>query len=161
MRDKITEIYQRQVDTVYRVCLTYMRNKSDTEDCVSDTFVKLIRYSPDFNDSEHEKAWLIRTAANVCKNRLKHWWNKREELHDFNNYENSAASPKDNQDDIIEAVRALPEKYKTVIYLYYYEGYNSVQIANLVKKSQSTVRGYLVKARNILKERLGEDYEKQ
>jgi len=135
-----------------------MKNKTDTEDCVSDTFVKLIRYNPHFNDSEHEKAWLIRAAVTVCKNRLKHWWNKR-----INDSDIPEASYHDNHDnnktDILEAVRSLPDKYKTVIYLYYYEGYNSVEIANILKKSQSTIRGYLAQAKIILRERLGEDYE--
>lgn len=59
---------------LYRICFTYLKNVSDTEDCVQDTFVQLIRKEPYFDNDDHEKAWLIRVASNICKNKLKHWW---------------------------------------------------------------------------------------
>lgn len=70
-QEKLTEIYSRNLDTVYRVCWLYMKNKSDTEDAVSDTFVKLMRSDMKFKNREHEKAWLIVTAENVCKDIIK------------------------------------------------------------------------------------------
>ena len=75
---EIAEIFERQYKTVYRVCFAYMKTASDTEDAVQDTFIQLIQASPEFESNEHEKAWLIRTASNVCRNVLKHWWRRRE-----------------------------------------------------------------------------------
>ncbi len=155
---EIAEIYSRQVKTVYRVCFAYMKNAADTEDAVSDTFMKMIRSGGGFESEEHEKAWLIRTASNVCKDMLKSWWRKREKLED---YEQRQGSGPVEVDETLQAVMALPEKYKTVVYLYYYEGYNSVEISKILLKPQSTIRNYLCEARNILRERLGSDFNEE
>ena len=63
---EIAEIYKRHSKTVYRVCFAYMKNPADTEDAVQDTFFQLIKSGPAFESEEHEKAWLIRTATNIC-----------------------------------------------------------------------------------------------
>lgn len=150
---EIADIYKRHSKTVYRVCFAYMKNPADTEDAVQDTFFQLIKSGPFFESEEHEKAWLIRTATNICKNVLKHWWRRRENIEDFHDLE----SPEEmGTDDVFQAVMGLPDKYKTVVYLYYYEGYTSVEIAGILKKPQSTIRNYLHEARVILKERLGD-----
>lgn len=109
---EIAEIYSRQVKTVYRVCFAYMKNAADTEDAVSDTFMKMIRSGAGFVSEEHEKAWLIRTASNVCKDMLKSWWRKREKLEDFEQRQGSGPV---EVDETLQAVMALPEKYKTVV----------------------------------------------
>ncbi|MBQ9278181.1 MAG: RNA polymerase sigma factor [Lachnospiraceae bacterium] len=155
---EIEEIYMRHSNTIYRICFAYMKNHVDTEDAVQETFFKLIKSRPFFESKEHEKAWLIRTATNICKNILKHWWMKRENIDDFCNLQ---SSKKKETDDILNLVIELPEKYKTVVYLYYYEGYNSVEIAKIMKKPQSTIRNYLHEARAILKERLGDDFNEE
>ena len=155
---EIAEIYSRHSKTVYRVCFAYMKNPADTEDAVQDTFFRLIKSGPAFESEEHEKAWLIRTAANICKNTLKHWWRKRESIDD---HYDLAVSDHIETDDVLKAVMELPEKYKTVVYLYYYEGYPSKTIADILKKPQSTIRNYLREARAILKESLGENFDEE
>ncbi|MCL2141115.1 MAG: RNA polymerase sigma factor [Dehalococcoidia bacterium] len=150
---EIEQIYIRHVKTVYRVCYTYLRNAADTEDAVSSTFVKMIKKAPEFNSEEHEKGWLIRTASNVCKDFLKHW--SRHNV-DIANYADTLKSETILEaDSLVESVYSLPDKYKTVVHLYYYDGYTSTQIANILRKPQSTIRNYLHEARNILKEKLG------
>ena len=129
----------------------------DAEDAVQDTFCNMIRSGVVFANAEHEKAWLIRTAANTCKDALKSWWRKREDITDFS--ETLECDKPFEIDGVAEAVLALPEKYKAVVYLYYYEGYTSVQISETLKKPQSTIRNHLHEARNILRERLGDSYE--
>ena len=69
-KDDLYILYQRHVETVYRVCYLYMKNPQDTEDMVQSTFLKLLQYPGEFSDSEHEKAWLIVTASNLCKDQL-------------------------------------------------------------------------------------------
>ena len=80
---EIAEIYTRHSKTVYRVCFAYMKNPADTEDAVQDTFFQLIKSGPAFESEEHEKAWLIRTASNICKDVLRRWWRRRENIEDF------------------------------------------------------------------------------
>ena len=155
---EIAEIYTRHSKTVYRVCFAYMKNPADTEDAVQDTFFRLIKSAPVFDSKEHEKAWLIRTAANVCKNVLRHWWRRRDNIEDFYDL---PSSDKIETDDVFSVVMELPEKYKTVVYLYYYEGYTSVEIADILKKPQSTVRNDLHESRAILRERLGDDFDEK
>lgn len=98
---EIAELYQRHVDTACRVCFSYMKNRADTEDMVQDTFIKLISSGACFNSVEHEKAWLIVTASNLCKNTLRHWWRRRENMEDYS----SLCKEEDlHLDDVLEAM---------------------------------------------------------
>lgn len=149
---EIEGIYRRHVKTVYRVCFAHLKNTSDTEDAVQNTFIRLMSYSKKFKDIEHEKAWLIVVAMNVCKDYYRHWWRKTElfkedMLTDQSNFLEI--------DETFEAILSLPNKYKTTIYLYYYEGYNSAEIAKLLRIPPSTVRSHLYKGRLMLKKQLG------
>lgn len=156
---EIEEIYYRNVDTVYRVCFAYLKNKADTEDMVQNTFLKLISYNKEFNNSDHEKAWLIVTATNLCKDFYKSKWIKRENIDDFEN--NLYTKQELNIDETFEAIMTLPHKYKTAIYLYYYEGYSCSEIADILHKPNSTIRVYLHKGRKILKNMLGGDFNEE
>lgn len=155
-RDKeITGIYERHKLMIYRVCFTYMKNIVDTEDMVQNTFIQLIKTKKRFESEEHEKAWLIRTASNLCKNALKHWWRKRKNIDDYYGLQSQEII---EIDETFTVVMNLPNKYKTVVYLYYYEGYSSVEIAKTLGKPGSTIRNHLHEARKILKEKLGGDF---
>ena len=125
---EIAELYERHKKTVYRVCFAYMKNTADTEDVVQDTFIQLIKAGTAFESEEHEKAWLIRTATNICKNVLRNWWHKGENLDDYENLHEDGTF---DTDGVLSAVMGLPDKYKTVVYLYYYEGYDSVEISKM------------------------------
>lgn len=151
---EIADLYTRHSNMLYRVCYSYMKNASDTENAVQDTFIRLIEKGPRFESEEHEKAWLIRTATNICKNTLKHWWRKNSNIDDLQDVEGPDNTDKIGADEVLRAVMDLPDKYKTVVYLYYYEGYTSVKIADMLNKPQSTIRNYLHEARLILRERL-------
>jgi len=140
--------YKIHVDMLYRVCFSYMKNPVETEDVVADVFVKLLEKSPKFLTPEHEKAWLLRTAINLCKDRLKHWRRKVENIDEYQYLEGASPFP-DNE--ILAAVMALSERYKAVVYLYYYEGYSSPEIAEILKKPQSTILNHLSEARKLLK----------
>lgn len=126
--EELAEIYKRHVNTLYRVCFLYMKNKSDTEDMVQNTFIKLMRDRTIFESREHEKAWLIRTAVNLCKDHFRHWWtrtsglDKAPELTEEFDFK---------VDETLEKVLALPPKYRAALYLYYYEGYSTPEIAEI------------------------------
>ena len=153
--EEIAEIYTRHSKMLYRVCFAYMKNPMDTEDAVQETFFHLVRSGPAFVSAEHEKAWLIRTASNICKNALRHWWRKRENIEDFRDLQ---SEERVETDEVFQAVMDLPEKYKTMVYLYYYEGYTGAEIAGILNKPKSTIRNHLREARVFLKERLGDDF---
>ncbi len=144
-------VYNRNVETVYRICFLYMKNQSDSEDMVQITFFKYLNKLPHFESSEHEKAWFIVVATNNCKNHFKSYWNRNV------NYDDMEVSFSDGDKNILEAVLNLPLKYKQVIYMYYYEGYKSKEIAEILGKKESSIRTLLSKGRNLLKESLGSE----
>ncbi len=154
--EELMEIYNRHVDTVYRVCFLYMKNVPDTEDMVQNTFIRLMKDRTVFRSEEHEKAWLIRTASNLCRDHFRHWWSKTtgvDQARDTAVYQDFSI------DGCLEKVLALPSRIKTAVYLYYYEGYSTVEIAKIMKKSESTVRGYLHTGRKLLKMEMEGDSE--
>ena len=148
------EIYERRVSMLFRVCYSYVKNAVDAEDIVADTFVKMLQHSVVFRDSEHEKAWLLRTAINLCKDYHKHWWRRRESIDDHTDLESENPLYKD---ETLKIIMDLPERYKAVIYLYYYEGYSSAEIAEILKKPRSTVLNHMHEARKLLKEVLSDE----
>lgn len=151
MEQEFTKVYERYVDDIFRLCFSFMKNQMDAEDVVQETFLKYFYSHKEFESPDHLKAWLIVTASNHCKDLLKQWWRRRKNLDD---YEEAAGGEMVVADEMMELVMSLPEKYKTAVYLYYYEGYDSREIASLLHKPDSTIRTYLQKARKILKQEL-------
>ena len=147
--EELTEIYRRQVDAVYRVCYAFMKNPADTEDLVQETFLKLLTSGRRFDSQDHERAWLIVTASNACKDALKHWWRRREDIEAC-----QAQAPPFEVDGVLSAVLALPDRYKYVVYLHCCEGYSTPEIARLLHCPQSTVRNRLARARRMLEKSL-------
>lgn len=147
--EELSQIYHRHVSTVYRICFMYMKNRHDTEDMVQNTFVRLMKDKTQFQSIEHEKAWLIRTATNLCKDYFRSWWSKIVNIDEV-----AEVAVEDTNmiiDDTLKMVMELPSKYKTVVYMYYYEGYSTVEIAKILRKNESTIRGYLYTGRKLLK----------
>ncbi|MDF9841621.1 MULTISPECIES: sigma-70 family RNA polymerase sigma factor [unclassified Paenibacillus] len=135
----IAQTYYKHVDMVYRICFMFLRNVPDTEDAVQSVFLKFIQSGKAFTDPEHEKAWLIVTAQNHCKNMLKFWWRRKR----FNLADLPESTQNPNSNEVFEQLIALPYKYRTVLYLYYYEGYSSKEIAELLGINDSTIRTQL------------------
>lgn len=150
---EITEIYNRHVDTVYRVCFSFLKNRAETEDMVQETFLRLIRCGKRFENERHEKAWLIVTASNLCKDTLKNWWRKHEDIEDFLHLE--SGTPMENP--VLDAILQLPEDYKDAVYLYYYEGYTTAEIATHCRCAEGTIRSRLSRAKKQLLKALGGD----
>lgn len=151
MNAAFAAIYDRQVDTVYRVCYSFMKNRADTEDMVQETFLRLLSTKKTFENQRHEKAWLIVTASNLCKDSLKKWWRKSENIDDFLDI---AEEPK-QEDSVLEIILQLPNDYKDAVYMYYYEGYSTVEIAQHLKCPEATVRSRLSRARRQLQSMMG------
>lgn len=151
--EEIMDIYNRQVDTVYRVCFSFMKTRTDTEDMVQETFLRLMSSGTEFQSEKHEKAWLIVTAANLCKDALRRAWRKHTSIDDL------PEIPQDGPEwnPVLEAILALPADQKTAVYMYYYEGYSSAEIAKAMRCRQGTIRSRLSRARQALKKDLGGD----
>ena len=151
--DDIESVVNRYSNLLFKLCFTMLCSNADAEDAVSDTFVKYITKAPCFQDEEHTKAWLIRVAANTCNDihrfRKRHSHINLDDLHNYSKTEENSG--------ILEAVMQLPAKYKTVIHLFYIEGYRTEEIAGILSLSPSAVRKRLQYARG----KLNFEYEKE
>ena len=152
--EEIKGVYLRHVDMVYRICFLFLKNEADAEDMVQNTFLKFIGHDAAFKNAEHEKAWLIVTASNLCKDFLCHWWRRRT---DIESLPVQAEPAEIVVDETLQKVLNLPEKYKTAVYLHYYEGYKCKEIAVMLAKKESTIRTYLKKGRDLLRLELDGD----
>lgn len=151
--DCVSQIITKHADMVFRLCLIYLKNKSDAEDAFQDIFLKLFELFEKrlvFNDDEHLKAWLIRCTINRCKNILGSYWIKNKISID----EIIMPINDEHDRDIIRYVLKLPIKYRSVIYLYYFEGYPTKEIAGMLHIKDATVRTHLKRGREALKNEL-------
>ena len=143
---------EQYADMVRRICMIHLKNKADTEDIFQNVFLKYVLRTAPFDSPEHEKAWIIRVTANACKDLLRSFFRSRTVSLDVL-IETPREMPEDHS-DILEAVLALPEKYKDPIYLHYYEGYTAEEIGRILGKNTNTVYTLLTRARQMLKTRL-------
>lgn len=150
-QEEFEGVYRRNFKLVYQICLVMLKNVPDAEDAAQTVFRRVMERGEVFRDPEHEKAWLIVTARNECRDLLKHWWRRcreDESVLDTLTWE----QPEDGH--VWEQVAALPEQHRLVLLLHYYQGYTTDEIAQLLGDNPSTVRSRLVQARKKLKLRL-------
>lgn len=141
---------EKYSDTVYRAAVHHCSTAADAEDVVQDVFEKLLRHSGSFSSEEHLKAWLLRVAINRSKSHLTSaWMRRRTELDDALP---DAFTPQENI--VLDAVAALPVKYRQVVYLHYIEGYTAAEIARILRSNPNTVLSQLSRARAKLREAL-------
>lgn len=156
-RRDIAAIFQRNVDAVYRLCYSYLKSAADAEDATQSVFLKLVDSDKRFESPDHERAWLLVCAANRCKDILKSGYRTRVvELPDGiadTQVDSPAHLPEENE--TLEAVLALPARYKDSVFMHYYEGYSTDEIARITGRAPSTVRSHLSEARALLRRMLG------
>ncbi|MCM1187699.1 MAG: RNA polymerase sigma factor [bacterium] len=150
--EEFLSVYRRRIDLTYRLCFSFLKNREDTEDAVQSVFIKYLSGGRRFENERHEKAWFIVTASNLCKDMLRQPWRRNVSLEDCDPVSDTDGEGKD---DVYAAILNLPDKYKTVIYLYYYEGYKTREIAKMLHKPSSTIRNWLTEGRRYLKKMLG------
>ncbi|SHI02966.1 RNA polymerase sigma-70 factor, ECF subfamily [Sporobacter termitidis DSM 10068] len=155
--EEMTDIYNKYIDTVYRIALMTLKNVPEAEDAAQTVFIKLMTSGSEFESEEHMRAWLIVTAQNTCRNLLKGWW--RSKRVDSEIVIEQTCLPDALGNDIWDRITALEEKYKLPIYLHYYEGYKTDEIAEMLKVNHATLRTRLRTARKKLKLLLEEDIE--
>jgi len=156
------------MDTVYRIAISHIKDVSDADDVVQQTFVKLLTKKVEFTDEEHIKRWLIRVCINECNSIFSSFWRKNVNLFDNQSAEDymngEYAGPTfglQEDSDLFEAVKMLPSKCRSVVYLFYYEGYSTKEIADIINIKEATVRTRLVRARKLLKELLKEAWNNE
>jgi RNA polymerase sigma-70 factor (ECF subfamily) len=146
------EILKHYSDMVLRAAYTMVKNKHDAEDIAQDVFVSLMRAQPVFESAEHQKAWLLRVTMNRCKNFLTSSWQRKTQGLENAPVQEIPFTPPEHR--VMDAVNALPLKYRQVIYLYYIEGYDTGEIASLLQLPLNTVLSQMARARKMLKKSL-------
>lgn len=141
--------------SVLRLAYSYLHNLSDAEEVLQDTLIRFLRTAPALESAAHERAWLLRAAANLSKNRLR--YNRVRRTDELN--EELAAEEREDLSFVWEAVRDLPVKYREVIHLFYHEGCSTAQIAGILDRKEATVRSDLRRGREKLREVLKEAYD--
>lgn len=142
-------------NAVLRLAYSYLHNTADAEEVLQDTLVQFLRTEPELKTKEHEKAWLLHVAANLSKNRIR--YNAIRQTDEL--MEELVAEERDDLSFVWEAVKALPEKYREVVHLFYHEGYQTAQIAQILGMKEATVRSSLSRGREKLKAVLKEAYD--
>ena len=140
-------LVQTYSDLILRLAYTYLKSTHDAEDICQNIFLKLLTGGQTFDSPAHEKAWIIRATANACKDSLR-------AAHRRNVGLEAAATtpaPAAPDSDVLDAVMALPRKYREAVYLHYYEGYSAQEIARMLGKTPSAVASLLHRGRLRLK----------
>ena len=144
----------RYGDMLYRLCVLMLKNESDAEDAVQETMIKFYQKAPAFENGEHEKAWLIRVATNQCRDQLR--FRARHPQIDEAFLADISCESADS--GILEALTALPEKYRMVLTLHYIEDCRVGDIAKIIGRTPSAVKMRLQKGRRLLEKIYREEY---
>ena len=142
-------ICDRYIDDVYRAALGCCKNRDDADDAVQNAFMKLLSTKTDFTDDEHIKRWLIKVAVNECKSTWRSFWHRNKVS--FDDLETEPSYRDEVHGELLGTLNKLPQNYKAVIHLYYYEGYDVKEIADILGITESNVQIRLMRARNKMK----------
>lgn len=152
---EVNEAIERHADTVRRLCMIYLKNYADTEDIFQTVFLKYVLSSVSFESEEHEKAWFIRVTINACKDLLRNFFRSHTVTIDEILEQPAQLSP--DHREVLEAVLSLPQKYRDVVYLHYFEDYTAPQISRILGKNVNTIYTLLTRSKRMLREKLGGD----
>lgn len=135
-------------DMILRISFSYLKQTCDAEDICQTVFLKYLTTAPEFESTEHEKAWIIRATVNACKDHLKSAYFRRTAP-----LEEAAAmaAPTVPDSGILDALKSLPKNYRISLYLFYYEDYSAGEIAEILGKRKSAVEQYLSRGRRKLR----------
>ncbi len=149
---EIERVVNEYATMLLRVAYSQLNNRTEAEDAVQEVLLKYMEKAPVFQSEEHEKAWLLRVTVNHCKNHLASaWFRKRADL-------DEGIPALDNAElEVVSAVAALPAKYRAVVHLYYFEGYSTKEIAEILHSRPNTVSSRLSRARALLAKALKEE----
>lgn len=157
MRHPVEILIEKYKNNIYAIAFNVCKNVQDAEDVVQDTFIQYLSQKNDFESEQHIRAWLIRVAINKAKNKNRTFFRRNtlplEDYMETLTFESSESS------EIFEAVMKLPEKYRIVIHLFYYDDYSVHEIADILRISSNNVKVQLSRGRSLLQESLKEVWE--
>ncbi|HKM23068.1 MAG TPA: RNA polymerase sigma factor [Lachnospiraceae bacterium] len=157
MRQSVQELIERYQHNIYGVAFNVCKNAEDAEDVVQDTFIQYYTTKKVFENEQHIRAWMIRVAINKAKNMNRTFW--RQNKMSLEDYMETLVFETPVAEELFETVMKLPEKYRIIIHLFYYEDYTTQEIADILKISLSNVKVRLSRGRMLLKEVLQEEWE--
>lgn len=165
MNDNLTaeEIIERYADMVYRLALTEVKNKTDADDIFQEVFLRLVRNLHKLTSEEHVKSWLLRVTINCSRKHFGSFWNRNvlglSEDTELGKESEELEALLEAENPVTEAVRKLPEKYRVVVHLFYFEDFSVLQIAKILGLSENTVKSQMHRARAMLKDLLEGDVD--
>lgn len=157
MKLAIEELVGRYRDNLFAVAFNVCKNAADADDIVQETFLQYHMVKKEFDNEQHIRAWLIRVAVNKAKNVNHSFW--RQHKVPLEEYMETLVFETPQDETLFETVMKLPEKYRIIIHLYYYEDYPVREIAGILRLTESNVKVRLSRGRKLLKEALKEDWE--
>lgn len=155
--EELKRVIETYADMVRRICFVHLKNQHDTEDVFQEVYMKYMLYEGSFESVEHEKAWFVRVTINACTDLLRVLSHRKWVPLDIIAEEQAALD--NTSSGILEVVLNLPEKYRKVIYLFYYEGYSAVEIAKILGRKENTIYTWLARAKELLRKNLGGEWK--
>lgn len=152
-KELFLQAYEKNSKSIYTVAYNYLKNSDDAAEITQETFMKLYTSEENFKSDEHIKAWLIRVGINLCKNHLRN----RKKFSDEPIPDDIPSKEEKQDNDLLEVVMQLPEKYRIPIHLFYYEDYSLKQIAKVLDLTEGTVKTRLKRGREKLQKMLRKD----
>lgn len=153
-RESKEELTKKYFPMIYKLALNQTKNRENADDVVQEVFLRYIQKDIDFQSEEHVKAWLIRVAINCSKNVFTNsWFKKTEGLSEEISFETPERS------DVYYATLELPQKYRAVIHLFYYEDMSVAEISKCIGVKEATVKSQLHRAREMLRTKLKGGYD--
>ena len=150
---EIERIVNEYASELFRLCLVTLKNTHDAEDAVQDTLLSYLQHAPEFESRESERSWLLTVAANRCRDSL-----RRAKRHpSVSMDELTELGATDEHALVLDALMALPEKFRLVLTLHYVEGYSTSEIAGMIGRTPSAVKMRLQKGRRLLEDTLGKE----
>ncbi len=146
------EICTKYGDRLYAAAFNITRQRQDAEDAVQEALLRLFRSDKEFESEEHIKAWLIRVTINIAKSTCTSFWHRNRVP--YEDHMDEIPFEDESDRELMEAVLSLPDKYRIIVHLYYYEGYKTREIAEILKLSENTVKTRLLQSRKLLKAKL-------
>lgn len=157
MKQLFNELVERYRDNLFAIAFNVCKNAADADDIVQDTFLQYYLTRKKFDNEQHIRAWLIRVTVNKAKNINRSFW--RQHKRPLEEYIETLVFTEPDDRELFETVMELPEKYRIVIHLYYYEDYSVNEIAKVLKLTESNVKVRLLRGRQMLREALKEEWE--
>ena len=147
-RDNADCLVNKYADMILRISYMYLKHTQNAEDICQEVFMKLATRDFHFDDPAHEKAWIVRTTINACKDHLRtDFWKRVTVLDEACDI----PTPAEPESELLPYIMELPKNYRISIYLYYYEDYRVKEIASILGKNENTVSAYLTRGRKKLK----------